>query len=104
MIEPSSASNIKRNSCDIVGTLRALMIEHALPLWSGKGWDAATGGFVERIAINGQPDTLAPRRGCLQRGQIYCFAKAAQIGWYSDGRAIALKGLEYLLQTAKSPD
>jgi mannose-6-phosphate isomerase len=105
MIESSSASsNIERNSCNVVGTLKALMIEHALPLWSGKGWDEATGGFVERLDINGQPDILAPRRVRVQARQIYCFAKAAQIGWYSDGRAIALTGLEYLLQKAKSPD
>ena len=105
MIEPSSASsNIERDSCNIVGTLKTLMIEHSLPLWSGKGWDEATGGFVERLDINGQPDILAPRRVRVQARQIYCFAKAAQIGWHSDGRAIALKGLEYLLQKAKSPD
>jgi mannose-6-phosphate isomerase len=42
--------------------------------------------------------------GRVQARQIYCFAKAAQIGWYPDGRTIALKGLEYLLGNAKSPD
>jgi len=40
----------------------------------------------------------------VQARQVYCFAKAAQLGWYPEGREIALRGLEYLLQKAKSPD
>jgi mannose/cellobiose epimerase-like protein (N-acyl-D-glucosamine 2-epimerase family) len=40
----------------------------------------------------------------VQARQIYCFAKAAQIGWYPKGKEIALKGLDYLLSKAKSPD
>ena len=50
------------------------------------------------------PIVLAPRRVFVQARQIYCFAKAAQIGWYPQGREIALKGLEHLLARAKSPD
>ncbi len=26
---------------DIIDVLKSLMIEHALPLWSGEGWDSA---------------------------------------------------------------
>ena len=40
----------------------------------------------------------------VQARQIYCFAKAAQMGWYPEGRAIALKGLDHLLAKAKAPD
>jgi mannose/cellobiose epimerase-like protein (N-acyl-D-glucosamine 2-epimerase family) len=80
------------------------MIEHSLPLWSDEGWDRTTGGFVERLDSEGHADRAAPRRVRVQARQIYCFAKAAQLGWYPDGREIALKGLEYLLKTAKSPD
>lgn len=88
----------------IVGSLKSLMIEHSLPLWAGEGWDRATGGFVERLDSQGRADRAAARRVRVQARQIYCFAKAAQIGWYPDGREIALKGLEYLLAKAKSPD
>jgi mannose-6-phosphate isomerase len=52
----------------------------------------------------GRPDDLAPRRVRVQARQIYCFAKAAQLGWYPDGHDIALKGLDHLLTKAKSPD
>jgi mannose/cellobiose epimerase-like protein (N-acyl-D-glucosamine 2-epimerase family) len=89
---------------DIVAHLKNLMIEHALPLWSSEGWDAATGGFVDRLDAAGSADLAAPRRVFVQARQIFCFATAAEIGWYPEGREIALKGLEYLLTRAKSPD
>ena len=80
------------------------MIEHSLPLWSREGWDPSRGGFVEQLDIEGGADYQAPRRVRVQARQIYCFAKAAQIGWYPEGREIAIKGLDYLLAKAKSPD
>ena len=89
---------------DIVGILRTLTIEHSLPLWSREGWDPSRGGFVEQLDIEGGADYQAPRRVRVQARQIYCFAKAAQIGWYPEGREIAIKGLDYLLAKAKSPD
>ena len=42
------------------------------------------------------PTVLAPRRVFVQARPIFCFAKAAQLGWYPDGREIALKGLDYI--------
>jgi mannose/cellobiose epimerase-like protein (N-acyl-D-glucosamine 2-epimerase family) len=92
------------DSADIVGALKTLMIEHSLPLWSGEGWDPVSGGFIDRLGPDGRADHAAPRRLMVQARQIYCFAKAAQIGWYPPGRAVALKGLEHLLAKAKSPD
>jgi mannose/cellobiose epimerase-like protein (N-acyl-D-glucosamine 2-epimerase family) len=89
---------------DIVETLRTLMIDHSLPLWAREGWDSSRGGFVERLDPQGRADEFAPRRVRVQARQIYCFAKAARMGWYPEGREIALKGLDYLLAKAKSPD
>jgi mannose-6-phosphate isomerase len=80
------------------------MIEHGLPLWSTEGWDDKAGGFIDRLDRDGRADASAPRRVFVQARQIYCYAKAAQMGWYPDGRAIALKGLEHLLSKAKAPD
>jgi mannose-6-phosphate isomerase len=80
------------------------MIEHALPLWATQGWDERRGGFVERLAPDGTADSEAPRRLRVQARQIYCFARAAQIGWYPPGRDLALRGLEHMLTTSKSPD
>ncbi len=104
MATNSATSESPASSHGIVGTLKTLMVEHSLPLWSREGWDRSTGGFVERLDAQGRADREAARRVRVQARQIYCFAKAAQIGWYPEGREIALKGLEYLLATAKSPD
>ncbi len=88
----------------IVARLKQRMVDHCLPLWSREGWDATAGGFVDRLHGDGCADRLAPRRVFVQARQIYCYAKAAQMGWYPQGRDIALKGLEYLLARAKAPD
>jgi mannose/cellobiose epimerase-like protein (N-acyl-D-glucosamine 2-epimerase family) len=105
MAEPDSATSAGPSEApDIIGRLRSLMIDHSLPLWSSEGWDRATGGFVDRLDQDGRADRLVPRRVFVQARQIYCFAKAAQVGWYPRGREIALKGLDYLLAKAKAPD
>jgi mannose/cellobiose epimerase-like protein (N-acyl-D-glucosamine 2-epimerase family) len=88
---------------DIVAALRTLMIEHSLPLWAREGWDSSRGGFVERLDPKGSADQLAPRRVRVQARQIYSYALAAQLGWYPQGRDIAMKGLEYMLAKARSP-
>jgi mannose/cellobiose epimerase-like protein (N-acyl-D-glucosamine 2-epimerase family) len=88
----------------VVDRLKSLMIEHSLPLWSSTGWDDRSGMFVERLSVEGRADVAAPRRVRVQARQIYCYAKAVQMEWYPAGREIALKALERLLQTAKSPD
>jgi mannose/cellobiose epimerase-like protein (N-acyl-D-glucosamine 2-epimerase family) len=100
MTKPRTGSE----SLDIVKVLRTLMVESYLPLWSREGWDSAAGGFVERLDIKGKADRTAPRRIRVQARQIYCFAKSAQLGWYPQGREIAIRGLDYLLAKAKSPD
>ena len=100
-IQPSLEAVERR---DIVAALKTLMIEHSLPLWEREGWDSSRGGFVERLDSAGNADRLAPRRVRVQARQIYSFALAAQLGWYPQGREIAMKGLEYLLTKAKSPD
>jgi mannose/cellobiose epimerase-like protein (N-acyl-D-glucosamine 2-epimerase family) len=100
----NDAPTITAKQQDIVKTLKTLVTEHSLPIWSGEGWDSAAGGFVEKLDIEGRADRAAPRRIRVQARQIYCFAKAAELGWYPQGREIAIKGLEYLLAKAKSPD
>ena len=99
-----TAQPVASENQDIPKVLRTLMVEHSMPLWSGEGWDPAAGGFVEKLDIEGRADCAAPRRVRVQARQIYCFAKAARMGWYPEGREIALKGLDYLLAKAKSPD
>lgn len=102
MVDPSTARPGEAH--DIVATLKSFIIERSLPLWSGEGWDRKSGGFVDRLDADGRAERLAPRRTFVQARQIYCYAKAAQMGWYAEGKEIALRGLEHLLRTAKAPD
>jgi len=92
------------DAAEIVVRLKRRVIDQALPLWSTEGWDQVSGGFVDRLHSNGHADHLAPRRVFVQARQIYCYAIVAQIGWYPEGRALALRGLEYLLARAKAAD
>ncbi|MBR0826149.1 AGE family epimerase/isomerase [Bradyrhizobium manausense] len=96
--------NAAEDAAEIVARLKQRMIDHALPLWSTEGWDKSSGGFIDRLYRDGTADRMAPRRVFVQARQIWCYAKAAQMGWYPQGRAIALKGLEHLLSRAKAPD
>src|ERR1700730_9953450 len=82
------------DSGDIVAKLRARLVEHSCPLWSTEGWDQSTGGFIDRLTPDGRADRLAPRRVFVQARQIYCFAKAAEIGWDPPRRESALQALE----------
>ena len=104
MVERQTTAATAQLGDDIVAKLKLRMINEALPLWSKEGWDRTTGGFVERLDHEGRADRLAPRRVRVQARQIYCFAKAAQLGWYPDGGEIAAQGLEHLLARAKAPD
>ncbi len=88
----ASTAADQSDASDIVAKLRRRIIEQSLPLWSTEGWDRATGGFVDRLTLDGHADIDAPRRVFVQARQIYCFAKVAQIGWYPEGRRIAVKG------------
>jgi mannose-6-phosphate isomerase len=80
------------------------MCSATLPLWAARGWDTRHGGFVDRLDVDGTPDLQSPRRLRVQARQIFCFAQAGLLGWHADGHAIALRGLDYLLTKAKSPD
>lgn len=104
MAEGASVAHPDTNTNRSVASVKSLMSEHALPFWADRGWHDCAGGFVERLSVDGAADTAAPRRVRVQARQIYCFAKAAQLGWYPEGAAIAHKGLDYLLAKAKSPD
>ncbi|WP_454620104.1 AGE family epimerase/isomerase [Bradyrhizobium cenepequi] len=104
MADRHTATASAPSDAHVVGRLKCRVIDHCLPLWCREGWDNAAGGFVDRLDPDGRADRLAPRRVFVQARQIYCYAKAAQMGWYSEGREIALKGLDHLLTKAKAPD
>lgn len=53
------------------------LLDCAVPLWSGVGWDAETGTVWEALDHSGRPCRLMPRRLRVQARQAYAFAKLA---------------------------
>lgn len=80
-----------------VARLRRWVVEQALPLWGGAGFDSTRGSFVERLTFEGAPLPSAPRRAMVQARQIYVFSHAALLGWRPEGKEIALKAAHRLI-------
>jgi mannose-6-phosphate isomerase len=87
-----------------VEELRLWTVDEALPFWGRTGFDEARSSFVERIDFSGAPVTAAPRRAMVQSRQIYVFAHAALLGWWSEGRSIALAAAQNLISLYHEPD
>lgn len=75
---------------------RGWIVEKALPLWSGVGFDASAGLFEERLDFSGAPVSV-PRRSMVQARQTYVFAEAARLGWFPRGAALAETAINSLL-------
>lgn len=69
----------------------------ALPLWASRGLDSQTGIFHERLGLDGVP-IVETRRARVQARQVYCYAVAAERGWFADAAKIAGLGLDALLK------
>lgn len=67
------------------------LCSQALPLWSSAGYDAETGSFVERLALDGTPQADVPRRLMTQARQIHVYATAVQNDWFPEGADLALR-------------
>jgi mannose/cellobiose epimerase-like protein (N-acyl-D-glucosamine 2-epimerase family) len=83
--------------------LHRWLLEAAYPLWARRGWDSARGSFHERLGADG-PVLTDPRRTRVQLRQIYCFARAAALGWHGDTRALVIGGLEHVFAHCQRPD
>lgn len=57
------------------------MSEKAIPLWSTKGIDLATGAVHERLLANGEVDFKCPKRVRVQARQMFSFTVAEGQGW-----------------------
>jgi mannose/cellobiose epimerase-like protein (N-acyl-D-glucosamine 2-epimerase family) len=85
------------------GRLDAWLREKAYPLWADVGFDAASGRFAEKIAMDGTPVDL-PNRGRVAPRQIYAFSVAPEFGWTGDAAGIVRKGLDRFVRYHLRPD
>jgi mannose-6-phosphate isomerase len=77
--------------------------QHALPLWAHDGFDPSTHVFYERLLPDGSADCQANIRVRVQARQIFVYAMAHHLGWYSDGRSIAEKNIAFVDSHAAHP-
>jgi mannose/cellobiose epimerase-like protein (N-acyl-D-glucosamine 2-epimerase family) len=96
-----------RDSYALVDRLHARLLSwllvSAYPLWATKGYDTERGGFHERLGEQG-PIAADARRARVQARQVYCFARAAALGWNCDPMRLVTEGLDYFLRNFRRPD
>lgn len=100
MIENDVLDQLQRDA----SAFRAWCVDSALPFWASTGFDARRGGFFEKLRPDGTPIYDAVRRLRVQARQIYVYAHAAHAGWFPEGKSIALRGFEYLMEKGHAPD
>jgi mannose/cellobiose epimerase-like protein (N-acyl-D-glucosamine 2-epimerase family) len=69
--------------------------EAALPLWLSAGADRRYGGFFEGLDYQCEP-SRGKKRVRVQFRQIYCYAKAGQMGYRGDWRSAVAHGLTFV--------
>ncbi len=75
--------------------LRTWLCDQALPLWSTRGLDRESGGFVERLSPVGEPGLEAHRArvvGC----QLFTFALSPRLGWSGPAAEVVRYGRTFL--------
>ena len=87
-----------------VARLRDWTAGQALPFWGSEGFDRSRGSFIERIGFDGVPMPEVPRRAMVQARQIYVFSHAALLGWWPQGREIALMAAHRLIDRYQGVD
>jgi mannose/cellobiose epimerase-like protein (N-acyl-D-glucosamine 2-epimerase family) len=80
---------------------RQWLFESMLPLWTGAGFDAATGLFVEALDEGGQAIPLA-RRTLVQARQMVVCCTAGRLGWNGPWAERAAAAGEVLLGRGRS--
>ena len=84
--------------------LRLWLSRDVMPFWSQRAISAKTGLSYESLNPDGTPLASADLRVRVQFRQIYSFAHAAALGWFPEGRDVALNLWDRVLQTCRPTD
>jgi mannose-6-phosphate isomerase len=87
----------------VKASLKAWLVDDALPLWWEVGADRTSGGFHDLLGLDGLP-VAAVRRARVQARQTYVYAAAGRLGWQGPWRAAMNHGLDYFLDRFRRPD
>jgi mannose/cellobiose epimerase-like protein (N-acyl-D-glucosamine 2-epimerase family) len=80
------------------------MFDEALPFWASVGQDRAGLGFVERVTLDGRPETLSYKRLRVQARQIYVFCHASLLGWRGPALDAARNGMDFVTRNSWLPE
>jgi histidinol-phosphate phosphatase family protein len=94
---PAPALDVAAELAARARAARRWLFDHALPLWSTHGFDAASGCFHERLGPTGRPIAGDARRVRVQARQTYVFATAGRLGWSGPWRELTEAGVDALL-------
>src|SRR4029077_6662795 len=102
---PCQLPNLAANSLrDAAVQLRRWAIDHGLPLWASAGFDLPHKRFVERLSMQGLPDTEVPVRLLVQCRQIYSYALAARRGWHNGAHKLTVEAFASMIRDYHRPD
>jgi mannose-6-phosphate isomerase len=87
-----------------VERLSSWLHDDALPLWLSAGIDRIDKGFFERIAQDGTATDRDHRRSRVHPRQIYCFAKAGEMGWQGEWKQAVEDGIKYYDRVYRTDD
>ena len=83
--------------------LKSWATETAYPLWWEAGADRRSGGFFEKLDLEGRP-VDGPRRSRVLPRQIFSFSIARDLGWSGPWREAIEHGLAYYLSVYRRAD
>ncbi len=86
--------------------LRARLADHArrlLDLWARRGWDAARGGWYERLDADRRPVAAGFRRVMVCGRMMFLYSAAAGLGEPARDRALARRTLEFARERLRDP-
>lgn len=100
-----SKLDILRSSGEIIedgqNFFRRWLFRDALPLWYTEGADQSSGGFYERLNLDGSPHNI-DRRTRVAARQIYSYATAQQMGYRGLADDAIAHGLAWLAGPART--
>ena len=76
--------------------LKQWLFQDALPIWQQNGVDYESGGFFERLSLEGK-GLVEKQRARVPCRQLYSFIEAGRLGWTA-WKPIVLNGYQYFCE------
>ncbi|WP_242921044.1 AGE family epimerase/isomerase [Caulobacter sp. CCUG 60055] len=79
------------------------LLDQAMPVWTGAGYDARTGAFAEALDQERRP-TSTVLRARVQARQIYVLCAAGRLGWQGPWAEMAARAMDFFLARFQRSD